>query len=61
MKRECNDCGAVDWNELIAKTKGGAGDSDPVEVTIYKCRYCGSEGRLFEDPDGSITYSGALR
>lgn len=60
MNRDCNDCGESDWRELLSKEKGGRGDSDPVKVTVYKCRNCGAEGRRF-DEGGSTTFSGALR
>lgn len=64
--RECNECGASDWNEIEAATtqypERRSRDSNKTTRRVFECRDCGSEGRKFEDGQSSnVQFSGALR
>lgn len=61
--RECNECGATDWKQVIQTDyPERRQERDRTVQTVYECCDCGSEGKHFVHNDGTADiFSGAMR
>ncbi len=63
IDRECNECGASNWsNVLETDYPERRNERNRTVKTVYNCNNCGAQGRHFEHKSGGPdTYSGAFR